>query len=166
MSFLKRFNSWEWRRRLHASWYPELALFPSPKIAGEVYRKVGLRGHHSLIVALPSLVIGRVFGSLASPIVGPLGGALVSILVYVGVFLICVRALSRRTHLKLRQALVERGVGICIPCGYDLRGQTEPRCPECGASFDSALLSHGPEGDEASEPKKVDDDREAETMSG
>jgi len=23
----------------------------------------------------------------------------------------------------------------CLECGYDLRGQTEPRCPECGTPF-------------------------------
>lgn len=28
--------------------------------------------------------------------------------------------------------------GICKGCGYDLRGQTEPRCPECGTPFDDA----------------------------
>ncbi len=24
----------------------------------------------------------------------------------------------------------------CVACGYDLRGLTEPRCPECGTPFD------------------------------
>lgn len=27
--------------------------------------------------------------------------------------------------------------GLCRNCGYDLRGQTEPRCPECGTPFDA-----------------------------
>ena len=26
--------------------------------------------------------------------------------------------------------------GFCAQCGYDLRGLTEPRCPECGTTFD------------------------------
>jgi len=26
--------------------------------------------------------------------------------------------------------------GLCVNCGYDLRGLTLPRCPECGAPFD------------------------------
>jgi hypothetical protein len=26
--------------------------------------------------------------------------------------------------------------GLCVKCGYDLRGQTEPRCPECNTPFD------------------------------
>jgi hypothetical protein len=41
-----------------------------------------------------------------------------------------------RPHVQcsLREQLVERGVPICIGCGYDLRGQIQPRCPECGRS--------------------------------
>lgn len=28
----------------------------------------------------------------------------------------------------------------CATCGYDLRGQVEPRCPECGTAFDPGEL--------------------------
>ncbi len=28
--------------------------------------------------------------------------------------------------------------GCCVACGYDLRGQIELRCPECGTSFERA----------------------------
>jgi hypothetical protein len=42
---------------------------------------------------------------------------------------------------SLRQSLQAKGIPICIPCGYDLRGQLEPRCPECGAPFDAHLVS-------------------------
>ena len=30
---------------------------------------------------------------------------------------------------------------FCVKCGYDLRGQTEPCCPECGNPFDPGLLA-------------------------
>ena len=33
---------------------------------------------------------------------------------------------------SLREQLRERGVPICVMCGYDLRTQSEGRCPECG----------------------------------
>ncbi|MCO6436167.1 MAG: hypothetical protein J5J06_03675 [Phycisphaerae bacterium] len=29
-----------------------------------------------------------------------------------------------------------RRLGLCVKCGYDLRGLPEPRCPECGRKFD------------------------------
>jgi hypothetical protein len=45
-----------------------------------------------------------------------------------------------RFRKLLRERLVEAGIPICIKCGYDLRGQIEPRCPECGTEFDAALL--------------------------
>lgn len=47
----------------------------------------------------------------------------------------------REIRDSLRQQLLERGIPICIKCGYNLRGQTQPRCPECGGPFDPALLS-------------------------
>jgi hypothetical protein len=45
-----------------------------------------------------------------------------------------------RVRLDLRERLVALGVPVCLHCGYDLRGQTDPRCPECGRPFDAALL--------------------------
>ena len=45
-----------------------------------------------------------------------------------------------RVRRKLRQELIDNGFAICGPCGYDLRGLTESRCPECGAPFDEQLL--------------------------
>ena len=32
------------------------------------------------------------------------------------------------------------GARTCAACGYDLRGQVEPRCPECGTTFDPREL--------------------------
>lgn len=46
----------------------------------------------------------------------------------------------RRLIRSLREQLCRIGVPICIACGYDLRGQTEPRCPVCGRAFDTKLL--------------------------
>ena len=31
-------------------------------------------------------------------------------------------------------------LGLCLKCGYNLKGLTEPRCPECNTSFDERLL--------------------------
>jgi hypothetical protein len=35
----------------------------------------------------------------------------------------------------------QHGVLVCMHCGYDLRGQTVCRCPECGKPFDPKRLS-------------------------
>lgn len=39
----------------------------------------------------------------------------------------------------IRLEMLDRGYAICVDCGYDLRGQQEPRCPECGAQFPGTL---------------------------
>jgi len=36
---------------------------------------------------------------------------------------------------QIRVEMIARGIPVCMGCGYDLRGQVEPRCPECGRPF-------------------------------
>lgn len=45
-----------------------------------------------------------------------------------------VQVLARRREIQIavRRMLRERGLRVCMRCGYDLRGCTQPRCPECG----------------------------------
>jgi rubrerythrin len=43
----------------------------------------------------------------------------------------------------LRVELARLGHRICIECGYDLRGQVEHRCPECGTQFDLTKPPYG-----------------------
>ena len=45
------------------------------------------------------------------------------------------RLFRDRTRRHLREKLVQLGIPICLPCGYDLRGSTD-RCPECGTTFE------------------------------
>jgi hypothetical protein len=46
----------------------------------------------------------------------------------------------QRRARECRKLLCEYGIPVCVNCGYDLRGQTEPRCPECGRGFDPKLI--------------------------
>lgn len=40
----------------------------------------------------------------------------------------------KKLHPKIRIELRRRGYLVCLNCGYDLRGTTEHRCPECGTA--------------------------------
>jgi hypothetical protein len=52
--------------------------------------------------------------------------------------------LFHRPYIRfLRQYLQDQGVPICLKCGYDLKGQIESRCSECGQEFDPKLLRTG-----------------------
>lgn len=43
--------------------------------------------------------------------------------------------------LSLRRRRRKRR-GLCVCCGYALKGLTEPRCPECNAPFELPASSH------------------------
>lgn len=45
------------------------------------------------------------------------------------------RARRRAYQTEVRRQLLARGIPVCLNCGYSLRGQTEPRCSECGAAI-------------------------------
>ncbi len=48
----------------------------------------------------------------------------------------------RRSGPKLlRRKLLERGVPVCMNCGYILRGCRGPNCPECGTPFDKRVIA-------------------------
>ena len=47
------------------------------------------------------------------------------------------RLFRNHTRRHLREKLIQLGIPICLPCGYDLRGSKE-RCPECGTAFEVA----------------------------
>ena len=96
------------------------------------------------IPAIPLTILGirsyefQEFGAMPKGIVD--WACIVSFYIFTAFFL------SWRTHRNLQRALREelqhKGVPICLGCGYDLRGQAESRCSECGRSFPAGLLRH------------------------
>lgn len=50
----------------------------------------------------------------------------------------------REVQRNLRRQLLQKGVAVCMGCGYQLCGLTAPRCPECGEPFDPRLLESAP----------------------
>lgn len=85
---------------------------------------------------LPWLVPGLRFSIAMQVVVTTIGSILPGLILPIGLNL----AIRQPFRRHLRERLAARGVPICIPCGYDLRGLTEARCPECGTPFDPALV--------------------------
>jgi hypothetical protein len=60
-------------------------------------------------------------------------------MVLASAFVIVMAVVTLRTVVKKRmkqeilEAAREPFVPLCYKCGYDMRGQVFPRCPECGA---------------------------------
>jgi len=52
-----------------------------------------------------------------------------------GITVLGIYTFRRRIQRSLRQQLNARGTPVCLKCGYDLRGQVDARCPECGTPF-------------------------------
>ena len=51
-------------------------------------------------------------------------------------FVICGVIFYRCDPLRYSRRRKREKLGLCIQCGYNLHGLTEPRCPECGQPFE------------------------------
>jgi hypothetical protein len=120
--------------------YPELDLFESA-----VERRRALRASQRNLAPVLFGCLSPALGFLVLAIVDrftPIAPRDAVALVLAGsaalaIFIGCLwhRRLTRR---RLRVELTKLGQAICLECGYDLRGQVESRCPECGRAFDRA----------------------------
>jgi hypothetical protein len=121
------------------TWYPELERFQSEREAKTAFRKCYSAWRFGLmagVICIPAQVVA----DFSEPQLGMWGRNLVFVIAYTAFMIPVISIQIRKMRIRLREELTSRGVPVCIPCGYDLRGQTEPRCPECGTSFDPALL--------------------------
>ena len=127
--------------------YPELEHFEREDVPGvasealtfakhEVMRTwrfwlmlLGLAVLYMTATMLAGRIMTQYFGSpdLVRVVAGASCGVVVSLTAW--------RLFRDRTRRHLRERLVQLGVPICIPCGYDLRGSKE-RCPECGTTIE------------------------------
>lgn len=126
-------------------YFPELNLFPPDKLHNAFSRAAwNWQTMLSMGAMFALYVIGYhpfnyiLYGIYAMPYwcTAVIKASIFAVICYCGPLL--TRARIRR---KMRQELISIGILVCEPCGYDLRGQTEPRCPECGAPFDKKLLT-------------------------
>lgn len=126
-----------------AGLFPELSHFPDRAARDAAFSSAKLRVIRAkrrwillvaamsgvgLAIALLGLGLKIVFGTNVAWL-GSFAGPL-TLLVWVWVANIAFR---RPIQRDLREQLVARGVPICLACGYDLRGNTSGRCPECGS---------------------------------
>ena len=90
---------------------------------------LALAGLYMTATTLAVWTITQRFGSSewVHGVAGGCCGAVVSLAAW--------RLFRERIRRHLCERLVQLGVPICIPCGYDLRGSTE-RCPECGTTIE------------------------------
>ena len=137
-------------RKTFSKRYPEIERFDSPEAAYEAmqawYKELMTKPKHWLACA--GIVCGAIFcgfGLLALVRwwidVPPSMHPAMALGIVGGCFSVAVRWFWRRKSQRfLRERLIGLGMLVCLKCGYDLRGQTEPRCPECGIPFDPALI--------------------------
>jgi hypothetical protein len=52
---------------------------------------------------------------------------------------VAVTALPARALRRARQRATSDRLGLCLACGYDLRGAAHERCPECGVAISGAV---------------------------
>ena len=120
--------------RITAALFPELRRFETEfdrRVAWKsANRKVLWQPLYWLCIAalIPAMAGGAWFMSIFALLIF----SLVILLVWTYVTFVLV---ARRTiQHTLRQRLIERGVPICLKCGYDIR-ESQDRCPECGGGI-------------------------------
>lgn len=142
------------RHKLFSRSFPELRLFTSAADRERAYRYAA-QGCNTwrfviiaiglvplmivLIVSVRFLLTGRVPHLVVDWAVPAMSGALVCAA--------WINSTRRHVQRRLREALCEAGIPVCIRCGYQLAGLSAPRCPECGADFDARLIGGEPGGD-------------------
>ncbi len=89
-----------------------------------------------VLIPFASLLVRRILPGIPQAVVTMTVGGLV-----IGGSGLAIQFLWRKPCQRyLREQLVAKGVPICLHCGYDLRGRSDPRCPECGKAFDPGLI--------------------------
>jgi len=126
--------------------FPELMQFETKEERRDVYRKamkkVFRRPRFWLswiggAIILPAAMAVFIFLFLKPIFDIPswLRGGLVGGLVGGSFVYMLTRLFRRAIEKQIRLEMLARGLSVCMGCGYDLRGQIEPRCPECGLAF-------------------------------
>ena len=154
---------------------PESELIPDADAARAVRRRLERTRRHEMgiigvlawtpvLIALSLglyIVIDQLIMRLIPPMPQPID-FIVGSLVPIAIALTCATWIQRHVAgLAVREVLLERGIPVCLGCGYDLSlvPAHEPRCPECGRirtdpAF-SAREAHSPDHSDKSDSHTV-----------
>jgi len=119
----------------YAAYVPEIARFADKRSRIDAFREAFRYAANRSLMAWAAfpLAILLALGVRQYSMALPRTLRILMIVIIVGLFLATVlTAIRKRLRHHLRKQLVARGELICIDCGYDLRGLTTDRCPECG----------------------------------
>jgi hypothetical protein len=138
--------------RVYAKWFPELARFESEKEREDAFATAaGKTTWKGLPVVLLVFATPVLAANILDSIAPRWATWLVSVAAGLAMGVLATWVFRHETRRRLRIRLINLGVPICLHCGYDLRGQTVPRCPECGKPFNRRLIpTEGKREDEAS----------------
>lgn len=146
--------SHEPRKKGHLKQFPELELIESEAQRREIVKEHDRRVHREWVFWVIAFTVPAVmFYTIRSAIVtltnisGSWADRLAIAVIVVTWVPYAFAGYRRSRRAFIRQKLTELGTPVCQKCGYALRGQTEPRCPECGEPFDAALLRKSADGE-------------------
>lgn len=122
--------------RSYGLWFPELESFPESERPDALGSAKPRKRYYAFLAVFGVLCF------LTTPIIDWVGGRAGRIIgaMFVtselaAVQLLAVWSVRNATRRALRKQLADKGVPICVNCGYDTRELPEPRCPECGAAL-------------------------------
>ena len=150
MSFIPYHQLFQW-------FFPELRLCRNSAHRSTVWHRTckTVRPLKWLSIAAPVLLLpGFLFWRLALSFplfLGPGAHPLAFVILFPVVFFLwqfcadfalVVFLFREKLRLSLRSELVRFGLQLCTACGYDLSGQRELRCPECGREIEEIELDN------------------------
>ena len=124
--------------------FPELGHFPNAKARRQALSRATAEVHGLAWVVAFALVAGLVgywsLAPLARLLSIPPVAAYLGLALFIGVSATALFVVAFRTRIRrsLRRQVEDQGVRLCLACGYDLRLLPHDRCPECGATQQSA----------------------------
>lgn len=120
------------------------------QVHGAIYKSKQRHGLRLLVLILVIVPVSLFSRRLLEPFLMRTGGLSKTAIEFIRYALLIIAAIActfaalwllrRQYQKRLREYLLNKGIPVCLHCGYNLSGLTEPRCPECGRTFEPAIL--------------------------